>query len=143
MKITLFTAGAHAKEYQPQLKAYQERLRRFQTVSWRIIDAPSTIGEQAKLRAVLPEHYIALDETGKNIKTTDISSELERLRLIGQDLNLVIGGADGLGEEILKAADEKWAFGAITLPHQLVRLIAIEQLYRAATILANHPYHRP
>ena len=60
----------------------------------------------------------------------------------GRDLVLLIGGPEGRACDVLGRADEQWSIGALTLPHMLVRLIVAEQVYRAASLLANHPYHR-
>jgi 23S rRNA (pseudouridine1915-N3)-methyltransferase len=62
--------------------------------------------------------------------------------MAGRDLALLIGGADGHAPEVLARADQAWSLGPLTLPHMLVRLLVVEQLYRAHTILAGHPYHR-
>lgn len=60
----------------------------------------------------------------------------------GKDLAFLIGGADGHADSVLTRADQRWSLGPLTLPHMLVRLILAEQLYRAVTIIAGHPYHR-
>jgi 23S rRNA (pseudouridine1915-N3)-methyltransferase len=86
---------------------------------------------------------IALDQRGKQITSEAIARLLAELRDKGEKTAaIMIGGADGLSSATLAAARFKISFGAITLPHQLVRVILAEQLYRAATILAGHPYHR-
>ncbi|MEM1377455.1 MAG: 23S rRNA (pseudouridine(1915)-N(3))-methyltransferase RlmH [Pseudomonadota bacterium] len=86
---------------------------------------------------------IALDENGRDLSSEDwanlIGSERDRGR---PGCTLFIGGADGHGDELLKRADYKLRFGKQTMPHQIVRILAAEQLYRVCTILAGHPYHR-
>ena len=62
--------------------------------------------------------------------------------LQGRDIAFLIGGPEGHSPEVLSRADEQWSIGALTLPHMLVRLVVAEQVYRAASLLANHPYHR-
>ncbi|WP_020180102.1 23S rRNA (pseudouridine(1915)-N(3))-methyltransferase RlmH [Methylopila sp. M107] len=85
----------------------------------------------------------ALDENGKHFSSESFAEEIGRRRDDGATgLAFVIGGADGLDEAFLANADRKLAFGAMTWPHQIVRVLLAEQLYRAATILAGHPYHR-
>jgi 23S rRNA (pseudouridine1915-N3)-methyltransferase len=86
---------------------------------------------------------VALDETGKSLSSADFSQQLARWRDDGVPLaQFVIGGADGLDADLLKRAQLALSFGRMTLPHQLVRALLAEQIYRAATILAGHPYHR-
>lgn len=86
---------------------------------------------------------IALDERGKNISSEDFAKTLARIRDDGAGSTaLLIGGADGLDEGLRKKADMTIALGAATFPHQIVRILLAEQIYRAVTILAGHPYHR-
>ena len=69
-------------------------------------------------------------------------TELGEWRMKGRDLAILIGGPDGHADDVLARADQRWSLGPLTLPHMLVRLVVAEQLYRATTILAGHPYHR-
>lgn len=86
---------------------------------------------------------IALDEGGKLLPSREFASHLGKRRDQGAPaLALVIGGADGLGADVRAAASLTLSFGPMTFPHQLVKIIAAEQIYRAMTILAGHPYHR-
>lgn len=87
-------------------------------------------------------HIIALDEHGKQYTTMDFSSKLDRWMSEGMDLSLVIGGADGLHPSILSQANETWSLSRLTLPHAMVRIFLVEQLYRGWSILNKHPYHR-
>jgi 23S rRNA (pseudouridine1915-N3)-methyltransferase len=88
-------------------------------------------------------HRIALDARGKSLTSEDFAKRLALLRDKGAPAALfLIGGADGLAEEVRKDADFVLAFGAATLPHQLVRIVLAEQIYRAITIISGHPYHR-
>lgn len=101
--------------------------------------------EAARLLAALPADaaLIVLDERGKTPSSEEFAADLGRLRDEGvRDLALVIGGPDGLSPELRARASKVIAFGRLTFPHQIVRILAAEQLYRAATILAGHPYHR-
>ncbi len=88
------------------------------------------------------DYVIALDVQGKTFSTEELALELGRLRSIGQPVNLVIGGPDGLSEQIRLRANANWSLSRLTLPHGLVRILIIEQLYRAVSILQGHPYHR-
>jgi 23S rRNA (pseudouridine1915-N3)-methyltransferase len=89
------------------------------------------------------EFIIALDERGKQLASDQFAKTLARTRDGGaKAAGIVIGGPDGLSQTVRDAAKLHVAFGAMTLPHQLVRIVLAEQLYRAATILSGHPYHR-
>ncbi len=85
---------------------------------------------------------IALDERGRAMSSEAFATFLGERIAEGRDLAIVIGGADGHGEAVRARADLVLAFGAMTWPHQIVRILAAEQIYRATTILAGHPYHR-
>ncbi len=87
-------------------------------------------------------HVIALDETGKRQKTMQLAARMQDWIDQGVNISLIIGGADGLDESVLAAAHERWSLSDYTLPHALVRVVLAEQIYRAWTILKNHPYHR-
>jgi len=100
--------------------------------------------EGAAVRAALPKgaHVVALDGRGKAWSSEDLSHELARWRMQGRDLAFLIGGPDGHAPDVLASADQRWSLGPLTLPHMLVRLVVAEQLYRAVTMIAGHPYHR-
>jgi len=100
--------------------------------------------EGAAVLAALPKDasVIALDGRGKAWSSEDLAQAFLRWRMDARDLAFVIGGPDGHAPEILARADQRWSLGPLTLPHMLVRLVVVEQLYRATTILAGHPYHR-
>jgi 23S rRNA (pseudouridine1915-N3)-methyltransferase len=101
--------------------------------------------EAKALLAAIPDKakLIALDERGKSISSEDFANTLARFRDDGASCTaLLVGGADGLDETLRKRADITLAFGATTFPHQIVRILLAEQIYRAVTILAGHPYHR-
>jgi len=109
-------------------------------------DAPSRISAEAiAIAALIPDKAIvvALDEHGKVLDSLAFSGELRRRRDAAVPaLAFLIGGADGLSPDLRRTAALTLAFGAATWPHQLVRVMLLEQLYRAATILSGHPYHR-
>ncbi len=85
---------------------------------------------------------VALDERGKAVTTMQLSEWLTEWLASGGDVNLVIGGADGLHPSIKQQANKLLALSAMTLPHGMVRVLLAEQLYRALSIIENHPYHR-
>lgn len=100
--------------------------------------------EAARLLATIPRGAIvvALDEHGHDLSTMDIRNHLEQWRASCTDVVFLIGGPDGLDAELKRKAHLMWRVSSMTLPHPLVRIILAEQLYRAWSILCNHPYHR-
>jgi 23S rRNA (pseudouridine1915-N3)-methyltransferase len=85
---------------------------------------------------------IVLDERGRLLDTAALAQRLKAWLQGGSDVALIVGGADGLSAECKATADETWSLSPLTLPHPLVRVIVAEALYRAWSVLRNHPYHR-
>jgi 23S rRNA (pseudouridine1915-N3)-methyltransferase len=100
--------------------------------------------EAQRIRAALPAGCarVALDERGTLLSTMDLSRRIARWRGEGRDVSFIVGGADGLEEGLKQAADFVWSLSPLTLPHGFARVLLAEQLYRAHSILHNHPYHR-
>lgn len=100
--------------------------------------------EARALRAALPEGaVVALDERGKSMGSDAFARQLEKWRDAGRPaVSFIIGGADGIDPELVASADLALSFSPMVWPHQLVRIMLAEQLYRAITILTGHPYHR-
>ncbi len=88
------------------------------------------------------EHVIALDVKGKVWSTEQLSAQASQWQMSGQDVALLIGGPDGLSAKCLNRASQRWSLSALTLPHPLVRIVLVEQLYRSWSMLNNHPYHK-
>tara|TARA_B100000927_G_scaffold93492_1_gene75452 strand:+ start:50 stop:517 length:468 start_codon:yes stop_codon:yes gene_type:complete len=88
------------------------------------------------------EQIILLDESGENFSTKDFYMKMTSLAEINNKLCFVIGGADGVSNELKNNSSLIWAFSKLTLPHGLANIILIEQIYRAWTLMSNHPYHR-
>ena len=88
------------------------------------------------------DRVIALDVTGKSLSTEGLAAALKDWQMVGDNVSLLVGGPDGLSQDCLAASERRWSLSAMTLPHPLVRVVMAEQLYRAWSILANHPYHR-
>lgn len=88
------------------------------------------------------EQVIALDVKGKPWSTEQLAEHMANWRMSGNNYCLLIGGPDGLAPQRLAQAHVRWSLSALTLPHPLVRIVVIEQLYRACSILQNHPYHK-
>lgn len=109
-------------------------------------DAASRITEEANaIKALLPDRsvVVTLDERGDSMDSVSFARQLGRWRDEQVATNVfIIGGADGLSPELRRMASLSLAFGRATWPHQMVRVMLLEQIYRAATILAGHPYHR-
>ena len=105
----------------------------------RLIDA-----EGKRISAALPAgcFKVALDERGRTCTSRELARRIEQWQMEGRDAAFIIGGADGLSPAFRTEADWLWSLSPLTLPHGLVRVIVAEQLYRAASILSNHPYHR-
>jgi 23S rRNA (pseudouridine1915-N3)-methyltransferase len=106
--------------------------------------ARATHDEGQRVLASLPRrtHVVLLDDGGRMHSSTQLAQRLEHWRGQGSDLAFLIGGPEGHAEEVTATAHESWSLGPLTLPHMMVRLLVAEQLYRAASILAGHPYHR-
>lgn len=98
---------------------------------------------EAMLKAIgEQDHVIALDVQGNSWSTENLADKLQEWQLSGDNFSLLIGGPDGLAPECLARANSRWSLSALTLPHPLVRILLTEQLYRAWSINAGHPYHR-
>ncbi|WP_408595185.1 23S rRNA (pseudouridine(1915)-N(3))-methyltransferase RlmH [Limnohabitans sp.] len=100
--------------------------------------------ERERIEAAIPRgcRVVALDERGAQLTTLDLAQKLKHWQLEADDVALVIGGPDGLAPEFKKMAHERIRLSDLTLPHAMVRVLLVEQLYRAWSINANHPYHR-
>jgi 23S rRNA (pseudouridine1915-N3)-methyltransferase len=85
---------------------------------------------------------VALDLSGVAMSTEKLSARLEAWMADGRDLALLVGGPEGLAADCLQTAQGRWSLSPLTLPHPLVRVVVAEQLYRAWSLLRNHPYHR-
>jgi 23S rRNA (pseudouridine1915-N3)-methyltransferase len=155
MKAVLVAVGERAPDWVAEgFSEYRKRLSQWLPLSLHEI-APGLRGkgrdavratseEGARVLAALPKqaHVVALDGRGKAYSSEQLAARLETWRQQGRDLAFLIGGPEGHAPEVLAATHEQWSLGALTLPHMLVRLLVAEQLYRAASQLANHPYHR-
>jgi 23S rRNA (pseudouridine1915-N3)-methyltransferase len=155
MKISLWAIG---KNHEPYIKEgteeFTKRISRYFSIDWNIIPVPKNAGMLSEmdlkkkeaeviLQWLRPDDFlIALDERGKQL-TSEALANLVQMRTNESTKNLVflIGGAFGLDKQILSRANFTWSLSTLTFPHQLVRLILTEQIYRACTILRNEKYH--
>ena len=132
----------YAKRFPPEirveLKAVKTEPRASKTLDTLLL------AEKSRIETAIPRgtHIVALDERGSNVTTVALAERLKIWQLSGDDVAIVIGGPDGLEAGFKKAAHERLRLSDLTLPHAMVRVLLIEQLYRAWSITINHPYHR-
>jgi 23S rRNA (pseudouridine1915-N3)-methyltransferase len=132
----------YAKRFPPELRL---ELRAVKTAPRTAATLESLFAaERQRIEAAIPKgaHVVALDEHGSALTTMALAGRLKAWQLQGGDVALVIGGPDGLDPGFKRAAHERIRLSDLTLPHAMVRVLLIEQLYRAWSINANHPYHR-
>lgn len=100
--------------------------------------------EGERMLGAIPQgdRVVALEVQGKNWSTEQLAERMRDWQMQGDNCTLLIGGPDGLARNCVARANEKWSLSGLTLPHPLVRIVLIEQLYRASTILSGHPYHK-
>ena len=100
--------------------------------------------EGQKMMRAIPDgaQVIAFDERGDGLGTAQWAKEIQAWQRDGRDVALLIGGPDGLAPECLARAQRRWSLSKLTLPHALARVLVLEQLYRAWSVTASHPYHR-
>ena len=155
MKCRLIAAGTRLPEWvNAGFEEYQKRLRTPLVLELHEISVATRSAGENPQRAVQREGadmmaalgkddwVVALEIAGKTMSTEQLSLWLaERLR-DARPLALMIGGPDGLAPAVLQRADQRWSLSPLTLPHGLVRVVVAEQIYRATSLLAGHPYHR-
>ncbi|PLX62194.1 23S rRNA (pseudouridine(1915)-N(3))-methyltransferase RlmH [Sedimenticola selenatireducens] len=108
-------------------------------------DVARTVREEGgRMLKAIPKgcRIVALDVRGKAWSTEQLSAQIGDWMAAGPDIALLVGGPEGLAETCLQQADGRWSLSPLTLPHPLVRVVVAEQLYRAWSLLRNHPYHR-
>ena len=159
MKITIVCVGKIKEDfYRKAIAEYAKRLSRY--IKLEIIEAadertPDYAGAALELQIKEKEgerllryikedaYVIALALEGKEFDSVQMSKSLEHFGMIGKSsLIFVIGGSLGLSEQVLKRADEAWSFSKLTFPHQLMRVILLEQIYRSFRIMHHEPYHK-
>ena len=132
----------YAKRFPPEIKVELKAVKTEPRAS-KTLDT-LLLAEKSRIEAAIPRgtHIVALDERGTNVTTVALAERLKVWQLSGDDVAIVIGGPDGLEAGFKKAAHERLRLSDLTLPHAMVRVLLIEQLYRAWSITINHPYHR-
>ncbi|MDP2805181.1 MAG: 23S rRNA (pseudouridine(1915)-N(3))-methyltransferase RlmH [Gallionellaceae bacterium] len=155
MKLFILAVGHKMPEWITHgFNEYTKRMPREATISLiEIKPEPRTTGktvpqimeaEALRIEAALPKEVtrVVLDERGATLNTKQLSQKIHDWLGGGRDVAFVIGGADGLHQSIRDTAQQLLALSALTLPHGMVRVLLAEQLYRAHSLLHNHPYHR-
>lgn len=153
MKVRLLAVGRDRSGlYAPAVEEYVARLVRI--LKFELVElpearkhagTPQARDEEAAtiLARIEPrERVVALDERGEEPTSLELARRVERWMTRGQDVALVMGGSDGLAPAVLERAQERLALSKMTLAHRLARLVLVEQLYRAMTILRGEPYHK-
>ena len=132
----------YAKRFPPELKVELKAVKTEPRGS-KTLDTLYA-AERARIEAVIPRgaRVVALDERGTSLTTVALAAKLKAWQLGADDVALVIGGPDGLDPSFRQAAQERIRLSDLTLPHAMARVLLIEQLYRAWSINASHPYHR-
>lgn len=144
MHLTLLAIGKLRPAFRIAADDFITRLSRhlrFEEVEVREVGMAE---EAARLRTRLPDgaYVVALDREGTAFTSEQLASRLDDWRLAARPVACVIGGSHGLDPSFLSAADLRWSLGPLTLPHELARVVVLEQLYRAGTILRGEPYHK-
>ena len=154
MRVRLITVSQRQPRWvQEACAEYEKRLPRawqFQLVEVKPTartsgaDAKVRREEALRIRQALPKGalLVALDERGRAWSTEQLAARVEQWQQLGRDLALVIGGADGLDPALREAADHCLSLSPMVMPHGLVRVVVVEQLYRVSTVIAGHPYHK-
>lgn len=146
LTITIFAVGKLKEQFWKDACAeYLKRLGAYAKVKVREIPDSTKEREAEALLAALPtqDPIILLDIRGKEVSSESLSAKIENYALDGTShLAFVIGGSDGVTKEIQEKATERVSFGPITLPHNLARVVLLEQIYRAFKIARNEPYHK-
>ena len=155
MRISILAVGKKMPDWvQLALAEYAKRLR--YEYAFEVIEIASSLDakssntdlkKKAEAKAILSkirasDRVVALEVAGERLSTQAISRKLAKLKIEGDNVKFVIGGADGLHNSCLLRADEHWSLSDLTITHSLARVVLAEQLYRAHTILQGHPYHR-
>jgi 23S rRNA (pseudouridine1915-N3)-methyltransferase len=148
----LLAVGKLGPAFREACDEYLARLRRYDSVEERQVREAAGSASAAEQRRIegrrlleqVPERalVIALDREGSGWTSEAVAGALGRWRQAGRPLALVLGGSTGLDSAVLSRADHRWSLGPLTLPHQLARVVVLEQWYRAHTILRGERYHK-
>ena len=145
MRVRILAVGTRMPEWvTTAYEDYTRRMRKDMRVDLEVVPVgKSQLEKEASLlRRIGDDYLVALDEHGKSLTTLQLAKWLGERQQDGRNLTFVIGGPDGHGAGVLAKANLRWSLSPLTFPHAMVRVILAEQLYRAHSVLQNHPYHR-
>ena len=143
MKINFVTVGKPKLDYAKRgFEEYFTRFSRLHTVQHTVIPDKYAYDATYILNASKGTSRIVLDIEGKEYTSEQLATFLEKRELEGRTISIIIGGPEGLPQEVRSAADHLWSLGRLTLPHDLAMVVTLEALYRASTINARLPYHK-
>ncbi len=157
MKLQFWSVGKTHETYVKEgLEMFTKRISHYYPVEWSIIPVPKNTGIMSEMDLKKKEgdtilsflqkddYLVLLDERGKQMKSEDLAKFIEtRANESTKKIIFLIGGAFGVSDDVMKRANYKWSLSPLVFPHQLVRLILAEQVYRACTIIKNEKYHHP
>jgi 23S rRNA (pseudouridine1915-N3)-methyltransferase len=155
MRLSLWSVGKNHESYIKEgVEEFTKRLSKYFTVEWSILPVPKNGGLLSEIDLKKKEgemilnmlksddYLVVLDERGKHFSSEGLSEFLQQRAMEStKQIVFLIGGAYGIDESVIQKAKLKWSLSQLTFPHQIVRLILVEQLYRACTILRNEKYH--
>jgi 23S rRNA (pseudouridine1915-N3)-methyltransferase len=145
MRVRILAVGTRMPEWvTAAYEEYTRRLRSAMRIDLEELPVGRAKGDEEKkiLDRLGDDYVVALDERGKSLTTLQLAKWLGERQQDGRNLTFVIGGPDGHGPGVLARASLRWSLSGLTFPHAMVRVILAEQLYRAHSVLQNHPYHR-
>ena len=143
MKLHIITVGEPKLAYAKQgWEEYTKRLGRFHNIRvTHLADKHANDTDQIQ-NAIGKAHCVVMEIAGRQFTSEGLAGFLDKRSLEGREVCFVIGGPDGLPQEVIKKADTLWSLSQLTFPHDLAMVVLAEALYRASTISAGHPYHR-
>jgi 23S rRNA (pseudouridine1915-N3)-methyltransferase len=152
LNLSIIAVGKLRPYYREAADDYARRLKRYVTIheyevreASRAPNAATQLAEEAKrldARVAAGAAVVALTRDGAGWSSRDLAAQLDRWLIASRPVTLVIGGSSGLDPSLLARAHSRWSLGPLTLPHELARVVVLEQLYRAFTILRGEPYHK-
>ena len=154
MQIRVLAVGQRMPSWMRRgVDEYMRRLPKDFNVEWLEIQASKRVSgssvqyrrkDSSNIQSRLKKGdlVVALEPRGTLVSSESLAEHLGSWQMQAKRINILIGGPDGLDSNLLQLADARWSFGALTLPHTLVRVVLAEQLYRAWAVMTGHPYHR-
>lgn len=143
MKIRILSVGkTHDRLIRPSIEAYEQRLKQHIDLRWEFVPASDVENESRQLLKRCAGKVLLLDEQGQMYTNSELASLVENMQNSSvKELTIIIGGAFGVSEELRRSVDIVWSLSSLVFPHQLVRLLLVEQVYRTYDILSGGKYH--